>query len=75
MPKISFIFHKADFSGWFSWLWQWYSFTLSSMELPVYIIHCTTFAGKVHMLENFKPSLSFMGWSKLENSWLVVHLS
>jgi len=67
MPKISFIFHQADFSGWYSWMWQWYSFTLSSMELPVYIIHCTTFAGKVHMLENFKPRLSFMGWSKLKN--------
>jgi hypothetical protein len=37
------------------------------MELPVYIIHFTTFVGKVHMLENFKPKLSFMGWSKLEN--------
>jgi hypothetical protein len=37
------------------------------MELPDYIIHCTTYAGKVHVLENFKPRLSFMGWSKLKN--------
>ena len=37
------------------------------MEPPVYIIHCITFAGMVHILENFKPRLSFVGWSKLEN--------
>jgi len=37
------------------------------MDPPVYTVHCTTFAGKIHILENFQSSLSFMGWSKLEN--------
>jgi len=74
MPKINFIFHQADFSGWFSCMWQWYSFTLSSVELPVYIIHFTTLVGKVHMLENFKPKLSFMGWSKLEKSICLSYM-
>jgi hypothetical protein len=33
----------------------------------LYNILCTTFVGMVYMLGNFRPKLSFTGWSKLEN--------